>query len=316
MERIVYGTLPDGRQVEKLSFRAGRFFFSVLTYGAVLEGFGFDDTGVVLSHDSLEGYLTIGGFLGAVVGPYANRIGGARFSLDGREYSLERNEGENNLHSGTACFGRKLWSVIGVSENGCTLGLATPALAGGFPGAHEAMVSYTLSDKGVLTLDYTVSSDEKCPVSVTNHAYFNLNGRKSTVMNHILAMDAEGYLEVDAGKIPVAVVPVDGTDFDFRSPQLVGSRRGGDYDHCFTLPPEPHIHAEGDAASMDVLTTEPGIQIYTGGGLKQDHDRFEGICFETGRYPDTPNHPDFPQAFSDKGKPYRTTTSFVLKPKR
>ena len=243
-------------------------------------------------------------------------INDALRTYTGREYSLERNEGENNLHSGTACFGRKLWSVIGVSENGCTLGLATPALAGGFPGAHEAMVSYTLSDKGVLTLDYTVSSDEKCPVSVTNHAYFNLNGRKSTVMNHILALDSEGYLEVDAGKIPVAVVPVDGTDFDFRTPQLVGSRRGGDYDHCFTLPPEPHIHAEGDAASMDVLTTEPGIQIYTGGGLKQDHGRFEGICFETGRYPDTPNHPDFPQAFSEKGKPYRTTTSFVLKPKR
>lgn len=315
MFRAVYGISSGGKQVERLSFRSGRFFFSVLTYGAVLESFGFDDVNIVLNHQSLADYENMGGFLGAVVGPYANRIKNASFVLDGKTYQLEKNEGENSLHSGTACFGKKVWEVLGISENGCTLGLATEEGAGGFPGSHEVMVSYTLTGDGALTLDYTVSSSAKCPVSITNHAYFNLNGRKSTVTNHRLKMNAPCYLEVDGGKIPVAVVPVAGTDFDFTSEHEIGERRGGDYDHCFTLPEHPEIHAEGDAASLSVLTSEPSIQIYTGGGLKGDHERFEGVCFETGRYPDTPNHPDFPAAFSDAGKPYKSSTTFALKPK-
>ena len=200
MFRAVYGISSGGKQVERLSFRSGRFFFSVLTYGAVLESFGFDDVNIVLNHQSLADYENMGGFLGAVVGPYANRIKNASFMLDGKTYQLEKNEGENSLHSGTACFGKKVWEVLGVSENGCTLGLATEEGAGGFPGSHEVMVSYTLTGDGALTLDYTVSSSAKCPVSITNHAYFNLNGRKSTVTNHRLKMNAPCYLEVDGGR--------------------------------------------------------------------------------------------------------------------
>ena len=315
MVRAVFGQTAEGKDVERLSFRNGRFHFSVITYGAVLYSYGYDDVNIVLNHATVHDYETMGGFLGAVVGPYANRIAKSEFQLDGTVYHLEANNGRNNLHSGSACFGKMLWTVDGIGESSVTLGLATADGLGGFPGDHEIMITYSLTADGTLTLSYSMTSSKKCPAALTNHAYFNLNGRKSTVTNHRLKMNAPCYLEVDGGKIPVAVVSVAGTDFDFTSEHEIGERRGGDYDHCFTLPEHPEIHAEGDAASLSVLTSEPSIQIYTGGGLKGDHERFEGVCFETGRYPDTPNHPDFPAAFSDAGKPYKSSTTFALKPK-
>lgn len=312
MERTVFGFTGKGEKVERISFRNGRFHFSVLTFGAVLHSFGFDDVDVVLSHESLAGYEGDDSYMGEVVGPYANRIADGSFTLDGRTYILDKNNNGNNLHSGSACFGQRVWSVIGIGESSVTLSVSTPSGLGGFPGSHECTVTYLLSSDGSLVLDYTVSSDKKCPVSVTNHSYFNLNGIGSDVRNHVLTVPADSYVAVDGRLIPTGVVPVDGTDFDFRAPHAIGERRNGAYDNTFCIEKGKRILAEGDKAAMEVWTTEPGVQIYTGEFLSGDHEPFSGVCFESGRYPDTPNNPGFPQAYSESGKPYRTTTEFRL----
>ena len=312
MERTVFGYTGKGEKVERISFRNGRFHFSVLTFGAVLHSFGFDDVDVVLSHESLAGYEGDDSYMGEVVGPYANRIADGSFTLDGKTYILDKNNNGNNLHSGSACFGQRMWSVIGIGESSVTLSVSTPSGLGGFPGSHECTVTYLLSSDGSRVLDYTVSSDKKCPVSVTNHSYFNLNGIRSDVRNHVLTVPADSYVAVDGRLIPKGVVPVDGTDFDFRAPHAIGERRNGAYDNTFCIEKGKRILAEGDKAAMEVWTTEPGVQIYTGEFLSGDHEPFSGVCFESGRYPDTPNNPGFPQAYSESGKPYRTTTEFRL----
>lgn len=312
MERTVFGYTGKGEKVERISFRNGRFHFSVLTFGAVLHSFGFDDVDVVLSHESLAEYEGDDSYMGEVVGPYANRIADGSFTLDGKTYILDKNNNGNNLHSGSACFGQRVWSVIGIGESSVTLSVSTPSGLGGFPGSHECTVTYLLSSDGSLVLDYTVSSDKKCPVSVTNHSYFNLNGIRSDVRNHVLTVPADSYVAVDGRLIPTGVVPVDGTDFDFRAPHAIGDRRNGAYDNTFCIEKGKRIRAEGDKAAMEVWTTEPGVQIYTGEFLSGDHEPFSGVCFESGRYPDTPNNPGFPQAYSESGKPYRTTTEFRL----
>lgn len=304
MERSVFGVTKDGVTVEKLSFENGDYSFSVLTYGAVLYSFALGGKNIVLHHATLREYEEKPGFYGAVVGPVANRIKAARFTLDGTEYVLERNDGDNNLHSGSACFGKKVWSVLGLGKSSVTLALATPDGLGGFPGAHEATVTYDLTEDGVLTLDYTVTSDKRCPVAVTNHAYFNLNGRESDVMGHKLQIDAPCYVDVDDELIPVAVPSVEGTAFDFLEPHLIGERRDGFYDNSFVLSKCGRLVCEGEAFRLTMRTTEPAVQVYSGARA--------GVAFESGRYPDTANRPEYPQAFTAPGEPYRTTTSYHL----
>ncbi len=312
MERTVFGVTRNGETVDRISFRNGRFHFSVLTFGAVLYSFGYDDVNLVLNHEKLSSYENDSSYMGEVVGPYANRIAGASFTLDGVEYHLDKNNNGNNLHSGSACFGQRVWSVIGIGESSVTLSISTPDGLGGFPGFHECTVTYLLSDDGRLVLDYIVSSDRKCPVSVTNHTYFNLNGGEGDIKNHVLTVPAESYVSVDEFLIPVAVAPVCGTDFDFRTPHAIGERRNGAYDNTFCIDKDGRIRAEGTKAAMEIWTTEPGVQIYTGGFLSGDHEQYSGVCFESGRYPDTPNNPGFPQAFTESGKPYRSTTEFSI----
>ena len=313
MERTVFGRTSGGVDVERLSFRNGRYHFSVISYGAVLYSFGYDDVNIVLNHKTVGDYETMGGFLGAVVGPYANRIARAAFELDGTTYHLEANNGRNNLHSGSACFGKKVWTVEGIGESSVTLGLATEDGLGGFPGAHEIMITYSLTPDGTLTLSYSMTSTKKCPAALTNHAYFNLNGGEGTVLDHILTVPAEKFVDVDDELIPVAVRSVEGTDFDFRKPMRVGARRRGAYDNSFCLDKDAVLRAEGSRAILEMRTTEPAVQIYTGTGLKGDHVPLAGICFESGRYPDSPNHPEYPQAFTEPGKTLTSATSYTIR---
>ena len=314
MERTVFGRTSGGEEVERISFREGRFHLSVLTFGATLYSFGFDDVNIVLNHDTLAMYEGDPSYMGEVVGPYANRIAGASFSLDGRSFHLEKNNNGNNLHSGSACFGQKVWKVLGLGENSVTLSLATPAGLGGFPGAHECTVTYLLTGSGLLSIDYTVTSDARCPVSVTNHSYFNLNGG-GTIKDHVLTVPADHYVAVDESLIPTSIAPVDGTDFDFRTPHRIGERRNGAFDNTFCIEHGTPVRVEGEKAVMEIRTTEPGIQIYTAEFLSGDHEPFSGVCFESGRYPDSPNHPEFPGAYTDYGVIYRSNTSFLLEVK-
>ena len=174
---------------------------------------------------------------------------------------------------------------------------------------------YEWSEENELRLTFTAESDAPTVINLTNHAYFNLNGGEGTVMNHIITVPAEKFVDVDDELIPVAVRSVEGTDFDFRTPTLVGARRNGDYDNSFCLDEGAVVRAEGDKAILEMRTTEPAVQIYTGSGLKGDHVKHAGICFESGRYPDSPNHPEYPQAFTVPGEVLRTSTSYTIKAK-
>ena len=188
--------------------------------------------------------------------------------------------------------------------------------AGGFPGDHEIQVSYLLSQDGVLTINYKALSTKKCPVSLTNHAYFILDDRSSKYVG--LEIPSDEYISVDSSLIPLLDNPtsVEGTDFDFRKSTVIGSRRNGSYDNTWVLRKGEIVKAEGNLAVLYVRTTEPGIQVYTGEFLSgKDTRPFQGLALETGRYPDSPNRPDFPREYTEKDRVYESTTSYKLVPK-
>ena len=315
MERKSWGKTPDGKEVDVYTLSVGKFIFSVMTKGATILYWGTQDWNAVLTHPSLDDYYKAGNsHRGEVVGPYANRIANASFTLDGVTYNLDRNfHGIHSLHSGSANWGDMVWSVEGVSENSITLSVSTPDGCGGFPGAHEAMITYMISDEGELVLSYTVRSTKKCPVAVTNHAFFVLDDRDDREL--LITIPADRYVAVDSEHlIPLESAPNDteGTDYDFRTPTVLGSRRGGRYDNTWCLRENAVLTAEGNRAKLSMRTSEKGVQMYTGENLPE---KFRGVAFESGQYPDTPNRPDFPQAFTDDGEEYRSTTVYFLEMK-
>lgn len=315
MGHIMEFGVIDGKKVELAILKKGKFVVAISSFGSTIVWYGTKDRNYVTYHKSVEGYVNDSTYMGKTIGPYANRINGAKFYVDGIVYKLDKNDGENSLHSGSACFGNKLWSIEGISDNMVTLSLCTKE-AGGFPGDHETQVSYYLSDDGVLTIYYKTTSTKKCPLALTNHAYFVLDNRGSKFVE--LEVPSDRYIAVDSKLIPYMENPtkVDGTDFDFRKKTTIGNRRNGCYDNTWVLEKNMVVKAEGNLASIAVRTTEPGIQIYTGEYLaSQDTKPFEGLALETGRYPDSPNRPDFPREYSDKDKIYESTTSYKLVPK-
>ena len=250
-----------------------------------------------------------------MVGPYANRIEGASFSIGEKRYGLEKNDGDNNLHSGSSCFGNKLWSIEGISDSMVTLSLSTEE-EGGFPGRHETEVSYYLTAEGMLTILYKATSTERCPVALTNHAYFVLDDRDSRSLS--LMVEADQYIAVDSALIPLPENPVsvENTDFDFRTRTKVGERRDGKYDNSWVLKKGALVTVEGNLASLSVKTTEPGIQIYTGEFMTgEDAFPFKGIALETGSFPNSPNRPDFCGKYTDNGEYFQSMTSYFLVPK-
>lgn len=312
MERKSWGKTASGEEVFLYTLHVGEFIFSVMTKGATIVYWGTEEWNAVLSHPSLEDYYRPGnGCRGEVVGPYANRIAGASFTLDGVTYNLDKNfHGRHTLHSGSANWGDKVWNVEGLSENTITLSLSTPDGEGGFPGAHEALVTYMVSEDGELVISYSVRSTKKCPVAVTNHTYFVLDDRDDREV--MVTIPAEKYVAVDSTDlIPLFGTPddVEKTDYDFRTPVRLGSRRDGRYDNTWVLDENAVLTAEGNRAKLRMRTSEKGVQMYTGGSLPEP---FKGVAFESGQYPDTPNRPDFPQAFSSADEEYRSTTVYFL----
>ncbi len=315
MERKTWGKTESGEEVFLYTFRTGEFIFSVMTKGATIVYWGTQEWNAVLSHPSLEGYYRDGnGHRGEVVGPYANRIAGASFTLDGVTYNLDRNfHGRHTLHSGSANWGDRVWKVEGVSENTITLSLSTPDGDGGFPGSHDVLLTYMVSDGGELVITYRVRSSKKCPVAVTNHTYFVLDDRDDREL--MVTIPAEKYVAVDSlDLIPLATTPdaVEGTDYDFRTPVLIGARNGGRYDNTWVLDENAVVRAEGNRALLRMRTSEKGVQMYTGGSLPEP---FKGIAFESGQYPDTPNRPDFPQSYTAEDEEYISTTVYFLEMK-
>lgn len=348
--RAPAGTLADGTTVEAITLKAGNGTSAViLSYGATLQKLLAPDRNgrvadVLLGYDRLSDYVDHPNYFGVTVGRYANRIGGGKFSLDGKPYQLPRNDGDNSLHGGGKGFDKAAWTVVSVKSGRqaeVVLGHTSPDGDAGYPGTLSATVTYSLDEAGNLGIAFEARTDKPTIVNMTNHAIFNLAGEGAPqgAMDHRLTIPAGHYTPVDGKLIPTGERrPVAGTVFDFRAPRRIadGLRDGADqqivfgrgYDHNFALDAgltaKPKLAARlEDPASgrvLEVLSTEPGIQFYSGNFLdgtlvgKAGHlyRMGDGIALEPQKFPDAPNHPDFVPARVDPGKPYRHVMTYRL----
>ena len=295
---------------------------------------------VTLGFDALAGYEGAGNpFFGNVVGRYANRIGGAAFTLDGKKYPLAANNGANHLHGGLRGFDKYVWTGEELSRDGASgvrWSMVSPDGDEGYPGTLKATVTYLLTPKDELVVEYEATTDKPTVVNLTQHAYFNLAGEgNGSVLDHVVQLHASRYTPVAAGLIPTGVLaPVAGTPLDFTKPERIGARIESDheqmtlghgYDHNFVLdrqgPGLVHAASVFDPKSgrvMDVHTTEPGLQIYTANWLDvtgkggHKYGPRSAVCFETQHYPDSPNKPDFPSTVLRPGETYRSKTVFAF----
>ena len=343
-----YGTMPDGTPVKIFTLRnAAGMQVRAISYGAILvsitaPGRGARGADVVLGHDSLDGYLNRSRFFGALVGRYGNRIGGGQFTLDGRTYTLARNNGPNHLHGGVRGFDKVVWEGSVNKQVGAptavTFTRTSPDGEEGYPGTLTVRVTYTLTQQNELRIDYHATNDKPTVVNLTNHSYFNLAGEGSgDILDHRVTIDADSYTPVDAGQIPTGeIAPVIGTPFDFTKEIAIGARIDADhaqlrigtgYDHNFVLrrtgPGLVHAVRVLDPSSgrtMDVSTTEPGVQFYTGNKLDGSYNGKGGhgygkrsaFCLETQHFPDSPNKPAFPSTVLRPGQEYRSTTVYAF----
>jgi aldose 1-epimerase len=343
VRRESFGTLPDGTPVEAVILTgANGVSARVMTLGATLQALSAPDRAgrvadVTLGYDDARNYVEHPNYWGQTIGRYANRIAGGRFTLDGKTYRLPLNDKTNSLHGGAAGFDKKVWQIVEVNDKGglakVALRLVSPAGDQGYPGTLTVTTTYTLDDRGSLTIDMDASTDAPTIVNLTNHALFNLAGEGAPggALTHRLTLAAHRYTPVDAALIPTGELrSVAGSPFDFTSGRIIDEvvRDGRDpqivigrgIDHNFVLDAgktaEPKLAARlEDPASgrvLEVLTDQPGIQIYTGNFLdgtfvgkgKHVYRMGDGIALEPQVFPDTPNKPAFGSARVDPGKPY------------
>ena len=317
-----------------------------IPYGAIIMSIKVPDRGghlddIVLGFDTPDGYLKTHPYFGAIVGRYGNRIAKGHFTLDGVTFTLATNNGPNHLHGGVKGFDKVVWQAEPFDRDGAH-GVAYTYVSAdgeeGYPGAVTARVSYTLTPANELVVDYDATSTKATPINLTQHTYFNLAGDGSgDILGHLLTIDADRFTPVDATLIPTGeLAPVEGTPFDFRKPTAVGARianddpqlkNGNGYDHNWVLNGTAgqlrHAAKVEDPKSgrtLDVSTTEPGVQFYTGNFLdgtitgKSGHvyKRRNGLCLETQHYPDSPNHPNFPSTVLRPGERYQSKTVFAF----
>ncbi len=317
-----FGTAPDGGAVMRLRLARGGTRAAVMTWGASLQDLRRDGIGhaLVLGSPDFPPYLDELRYFGAIVGPLANRITGARFSLDGKVHQLTPNEGRRTtLHGGPEGFGQQNWRIEAASDHHCTLALEHPAGRGGFPGNLTLRATYTLEQDGALRLEITGSTDAPAVLGPAFHGYWNLDGRPD-LSGHSLQVDADRYLPVDYRKISTWPEPVEGTAFDLRRPRAPPPQ----LDHNFCLaeargPLRPVARLEADGLRLVLETTEPGLQVYTGAQLGggtapghhgAPHGANAGIALEPQPWPDAPNRLLFPSARIDPGEAYLQVTRF------
>lgn len=344
------GALADGTGVKAITLKAGNgVSATILSYGATLQKLLAPDrdgklADVVLGHDKLSDYIDFPNYFGVTVGRYANRISGGRFTLDGRAYQLPRNDGDNSLHGGGLGFDKVVWRVVSVKSGptaSVVLRHVSPDGDSGYPGKVTATVTYSLDETGNLGISFEATTDKPTVINMTNHAIFDMAGEGAPggAMGQTLTIAAGRYTPVDEKLIPTGELrPVEGTAFDFRRPRRVadGLRDGTDrqivygrgYDHNFALDkgatkaPELAARLEDPTSGrvLEVLSTEPGLQFYSGNFLdgtvigKQGHlyRMGDGIALEPQKFPDSPNHPQFASARVDPGKPYRHAMIYRL----
>jgi aldose 1-epimerase len=346
MRQEPFGTTPEGLAVDRYTLTsASGVTISVLTYGGVIQSVVAPDRSgaladVTLGYDSLDGYLRDKSYLGALVGRYANRIRAGRFSLDGVEYTLATNAGGNHLHGGICGFNKAVWKTepFADGENiGLVLGHLSPAGDEGYPGAVNVRVSYTLTPDGAIVIDFFATADAPTPINLTQHSYFNLAGTGvGDILDHTLELSASRFTPVDAGLIPTGELrKVQGTPFDFSTPETIGARidtddeqlrLAGGYDHNFVLDRDSdsalvlaaRLTDPLSGRGLDIHTTEPGIQCYSGNFLDGTVTgksgvplRYRsGLALETQHFPNSPNEPGFPSTILRPGAEHRSRTVY------
>ncbi|MBS1800545.1 MAG: galactose mutarotase [Acidobacteria bacterium] len=342
VSKAVFGKMPDGTAVDVYTLKSDAVEARVTNFGArIVSVRTADKTGkvadVVLGYDSLAGYLADKKtYFGAVVGRYGNRIGGGKFSLDGKTYQLPLNNNGNSLHGGDVGFDQHVWAAKEVA-GGVEMTLVSKDGDQGYPGTLTAHVRYTLHHNA-LRIDYSMSTDKDTVVNLTNHSYFNLGGVGSgTILHDEIMIAADKYTPTNSGLIPTGeLAPVEGTPMDFRKAMVIGKRindhfeqltMAGGYDQNWVLrgangeiKTAARVHDPVSGRVMTVTTTEPGVQFYTGNFLDGSfkgpggvvYAKNTGLCLETQHYPDSPNHANFPSAELKPGQARHSMTTFTF----
>ena len=338
-----FSTTGDGEAVDLYTLtNANGVEVRAITYGAIIISLRtpdkdgqFDD--IVLGYDSLDGYLAVTPYFGAIVGRYGNRIGKGTFDLDGETYPLAVNNGPNHLHGGVKGFDKVVWQAE-ASEDGVVFTYVSADGEEGYPGTLTARVTYTLTDRDELIVEYHATTDKATPINLTQHSYFNLAGAgKGDILGHELTLNASRFTPVDSTMIPTGELRnVSGTPFDFTQPMTIGARIGqdeqqlnwgGGYDHNYVLDGgadalalAARVYEPTTGRVLEIHTTEPGVQFYTGNFLDGSitgkegrvYEHRYGFCLETQHFPDSPNKPDFPTTILRPGDTYESRTVFTF----
>jgi aldose 1-epimerase len=349
ISKEAFGQLPDGQQADLYTLtNANGMTVNITNYGGIVTKLTAPDKNgqwadVVLGFDSLAPYLSGHPFFGALVGRYGNRIAKGKFKLNGQEYSLAINNGPNALHGGTKGFDKVIWKATEIKQDsvvGLQLEYTSKDMEEGYPGNLTVKVIYTLDNENALTIDYTANTDKPTVVNLTNHSYFNLTGLKRDILDHEVTIESDSIVPVDTTLIPTGKLrAVGGTPFDFRKPTKISAginktedeqiKAGGGYDHCWVLKRSGDglvqfatVHEPESGRVMEVFTTEPAVQFYTGNfldgkltGKGATYSKRFGLCLETEHYPDSPNQPQFPTTTLNPGDTYHTTTKYKFSAK-
>ena len=338
IKSTTFGKTPEGKSVELFTLTNSHGLIAKITnYGCIITELHAPDrkgqlADVALGFDTFQQYFGGHPMFGSIIGRYANRIGGAKFTLDGVEYRLTANSGPNHIHGGRIGFDKKIWAAeLTDAPDGPVLRLKSLSPDGeeGYPGNLSVTVTCTLTNSDELRLEYIATTDKPTVVNLTNHSYFNLTGAGAgTVYDHLLTLNADRYTAVDKDLIPTGQIdPVAGTPLDFRKPTAIGARiaqLGMGYDHNYVinggggeLAVCARVEDPKSGRGMEVHTTEPGVQLYTGNyldgkvkGIGGAYMKHGALCLETQHYPDSPNKPQFPTTALRPGQTYRSATVF------
>lgn len=337
-----FDTLSDGTPVSLYTMTNGKgTTMKVMNYGGIIVSLEVPDRNgnpvdVILGFDSLRAYEKRNPFFGALVGRYGNRIGKAKFVLDGKEYNLVKNNNGNHLHGGTKGFDKVIWKVDEIAaEDGVAIKLSylSKDMEEGYPGNLNVEVIYTLTADNTVKFDYKATTDKKTIINLTQHTYFNLNGCQRDILDHEISLNADKFVVVDETLIPTGEIrSVENTPFDFRTPVRIGERIndkdqqiqfGRGYDHCWVINGNgmrvaAEVYEPASGIEMTVMTTEPGVQFYTGNFLDGTltgkngvvYKQRMGFCLETEHFPDSPNQKEFPSVVLSPGDTYSSHTSY------
>lgn len=338
-----FGKTAQGEAVDLYVLRNKNGVEAAITnYGGVVVWLKTSDkqgrmANIALGFDKFEGYLKPPPYFGALIGRYGNRIAKGKFTLDGKEYTLAKNDGQNTLHGGTQGFDKRIWTAEPKSapeSQSLVLKYTSKDGEEGYPGALDVTVTYTLTDTDDLSIEYRAKTDKATVLNLTNHTYFNLAGEgEGDILGHTVAINASRFTPVDAGLIPTGELrKVEGTPFDFRKPTAIGTRindadeqlkLGKGYDHNYVLDRKTSgleraasVSEASTGRLLEVWTTEPAVQFYTGnfldgtliGATNRSYVQRSGFCLETQHYPDSPNQPAFPTTVLKPGEEYKSTT--------